>query len=96
MKNLTTRAEHVPVPIDPAGGSRPRTIRGYVMLGLALATCPCHLPVLLVLLAGTGLGAYLRDNLWLTAAALTGVFVVSLLLGLRWIGRGERAATKTG
>ncbi len=65
---------------------RPRTLRGYLMLGLAFLTCPCHLPILLVVLAGTAAGAYLRDNLFLSGIAVTAAFLTSLLLGLRWIG----------
>ncbi len=41
-------------------------------------------------LAGTGLGAYLRDNLGATAIVLAGVFAVSLLLGLQRIGWHNR------
>lgn len=68
--------------------------RGYLMLGLAFLTCPCHVPILLAVLAGTSAGAYLQENLGLAAVALTGVFVISLLLGLQWVGSGEKAARK--
>lgn len=71
-------------------GQPPRGLKGYLMLGLAFITCPCHVPILLVVLAGTGVGAYLKDNLALTAIALTGVFISSLFLGLRWIGSQEQ------
>ncbi len=71
-----------------------RGVKGYLMLGLAFVTCPCHLPVVLVLLAGTGMGAYVKENLVLSGIALTGVFLVSLLLGLRWMGSGQRTSGK--
>jgi len=64
------------------------------MLGLAFVTCPCHLPILLVLLAGTSMGAYLKENLALAVIAVTGAFVTSLLLGLQWIGSGNKAPRK--
>jgi mercuric ion transport protein len=35
----------------------------YLMAALAIVTCPCHLPVLLVLLGGTALGAVLSEHL---------------------------------
>ncbi len=75
-------------------GAPNRGLKGYLMLGVAFLTCPCHLPVLLVLLAGTGVGAYLKENLLLAGIAVTGVFVTSLLLGLQWIGSGNRASRK--
>ncbi len=78
------------LPAGTAGTPRPRTIRGYLMLGLAFVTCPCHLPILAVLLAGTGAGAYLKNNLALTAIAVTAAFVTSLVLGLRWIGPASK------
>jgi mercuric ion transport protein len=64
------------------------------MLGLAFVTCPCHLPILVAVLAGTSLGAYLRDNWVVAGIALTGVFVISLLLGLQWIGSGQKRPRK--
>jgi len=64
------------------------------MLGLAFVTCPCHLPILAVLLAGTAAGAYLKNNLTLTGIALTAAFVTSLLLGLRWIGLEDKSPKK--
>ena len=68
-----------------AGPPRPRTLRGYLMLGLAFVTCPCHLPILAVLLAGTGAATYFKQNLWTIGGAVTAVFATSLVLGLRWI-----------
>ncbi len=81
-------------PAGTAGTPRPRTLRGYLMLGLAFVTCPCHLPILAVLFAGTGSGAYLKNNLALTGIALTGAFVASLVLGLRWIGSANKGPRK--
>ncbi len=71
-----------------------RGLKGYLLLGLAFVTCPCHIPVLLVLLAGTSLGAYLKENLVLSGITLTGVFIASLLLGLQWVGSGNGGSRK--
>lgn len=68
-----------------AGPPRPRTLRGYLMLGVAFVTCPCHLPILAVLLAGTGAATYFKQNLWAIGGAVTTVFATSLIFGLRWI-----------
>ena len=57
-------------------------LRQGVGLALALVTCPCHLPVtaplLLGLLAGTSLGAYLSTHLEVLAAASTALFLVGV------------------
>jgi len=59
-------------------------LRQGVGLALALVTCPCHLPVtaplLLSLLAGTTLGAYLSTHLEVLVAASTALFLVGLAL----------------
>lgn len=55
----------------------------YVWSGLAALTCPCHLPLLVAVLAGTTAGAFLGEH-WLVAAlALTGLFLLSLTRALR-------------
>lgn len=75
--------------IDRAA-ARPRSLKGYLLLGLAFVTCPCHLPLLLAVLAGTALAGTLSQYLWIAAAALTVIFLASLLLGLRALkGDGE-------
>ncbi len=64
--------------------SAPRTsLTGYVLLGLAVLTCPCHLPILLALLAGTGLAGVVGRHFGLVFGALTAMFLASLWLGLR-------------
>lgn len=64
-------------------------LKGYLLLGTALVTCPCHLPIALVLLAGTSLGGFLSDNFWLVAIGLTGYFVLTLSLGMRLLKTAE-------
>lgn len=48
-----------------------RRIGAYLFTALALVTCPCHLPMLLALLAGTTAGAYLSEHWGIAALALT-------------------------
>lgn len=62
-----------------------RRISAYLFTALALVTCPCHLPILLVLLAGTMAGAYFSEH-WGIALALTTLFVLSVTRALRTIG----------
>ena len=58
---------------------------GKFLLGAAVLTCPCHLPIYLVLFGGTALGSYLGENQLVFAGALTILFLFSLVTGLRMI-----------
>ena len=68
----------------------------YVMAAIAVITCPCHLPILLLALAGTGFGAALKDHLGLAAIAFTLLFVVSAWTALRLFARGDAAGGARG
>jgi mercuric ion transport protein len=94
---------------DPAaprhgGPSTPaarRSVKGYLPLGLAVVTCPCHLPLLLAILAGTSLAGVLSQYLGLAFLTLTLIFVLALLLGSGRSGgprtaRRDRSLTETG
>ncbi|MBI2466867.1 MAG: mercury resistance protein [Candidatus Rokubacteria bacterium] len=63
--------------------ARPNSVKGYLLLGLAVLTCPCHLPILLAVLAGTGLAGALSQYFGAIFLALSVIFVASLFLGLR-------------
>lgn len=63
--------------------ARPNSLKGYLLLGLAVLTCPCHLPILLAVLAGTALAGALSQYVGMAFVALTVIFVASLVLGLR-------------
>ena len=64
-----------------------RSLKGYLVLTTAALTCPCHLPILIALTAGTTLGSFLLGHLWLTGLLLTFYFVAALYLGLKWIDK---------
>jgi len=75
---------------EQPGSTSPKSLKGYLLLGLAVVTCPCHLPILLVVLAGTGLAAALREYIGIAVLVLTVVFVASVFLGLRALkGAGQ-------
>ncbi len=57
-----------------------KTIKSVVLGTLALVACPCHLPLLLVVLAGTSGGAWVGQNQGLVYGVATAVFAVSLYL----------------
>lgn len=65
------------------GTAPPRSLKGYLLLGLAFLTCPCHVPILLAVLAGTGLASILSQYLGVAVVTLTVIFIGSLVLGLR-------------
>ena len=48
----------------------------YIMGTLAVLTCPCHLPFLLLLLSGTAAGVFLSQNIGLAAALLLPFFLL--------------------
>lgn len=66
----------------------------YVMAALAVVTCPCHLPLLVAVLAGTTLGAALGEHWGLTLGVLSVLFVVSAWTAIRLFGRAERDGSR--
>lgn len=67
-----------------------RPLKAYLLLGLAVITCPCHLPLLLAILAGTALTGAINPYLGVAFVAMTVIFVVSLLYGLKAWRQAER------
>ncbi len=65
------------------GSAAPRSLKGYLLLGVAFVTCPCHLPILLVVLAGTGVAGILSQYFGIAVLGLSVVFLASLLLSLK-------------
>jgi mercuric ion transport protein len=61
-----------------------RDWKRVLRLGLAIVTCPCHVPVLVGILAGTALGGWLQQHLLVAFLAMSGVFVLTLLYGLQY------------
>ena len=58
---------------------------GGVLVVTGFIACPCHLvitlPLILGVLGGTGLGAFLSDNQGLVYGVATGYFIVGLAAG---------------
>ena len=59
---------------------------GGVLVVTGFIACPCHLvltlPLILGVLGGTGLGAFLSDNQGLVYGVATGYFIVGLAGGI--------------
>jgi mercuric ion transport protein len=69
--------------------SSARGVMTYVMGAIAVLTCPCHLPILIVLLSGTAAGALLAQNLFLTVVLLLAVFLLSAAATWRLAATGR-------
>lgn len=67
----------------------PKPLSGYLWGALAVLTCPCHLPVLAVVLPGTGGSWLLGKHRVIAAVALTGLFILSLARGIRAFRRSS-------
>ncbi len=57
--------------------------RGRVYAILALITCPCHLPILAVLLSGSAAGVFLNDHFAMAITIFSLLFVCSLVAAVR-------------
>ena len=84
---------------EPEQVSGPRTGKRSWMRKLwlwsAALTCPCHLPIVLALTAGTAVGSFLSANAVPVFIALLAYFLLALALGLRRTGqRGQPKQTR--
>lgn len=52
--------------------------RTYAWGALAVVSCPCHLPLLAIALAGTGVGALLGKHGVIAALLLAALFLLAL------------------
>ena len=67
---------------DADGSLVPSRWRAYTWSVLAALACPCHLPILALLLSGTVVGGLLAEHL-LVAFTFSILFVAFLLAALR-------------
>ncbi|EQM66776.1 broad-spectrum mercury transporter MerE [Pseudomonas asiatica] len=68
---------------DQAESTKLPRWRAYTWGMLAALTCPCHLPVLALLLSGTAAGAFVSEHWSLAALVLAVVFILFLRAALR-------------
>lgn len=72
--------------MDSSGLGRHREIshwRTYAWGMVAALTCPCHLPLIGLALAGTSAGALLGQHWMIAAFALAALFLITLSRALR-------------
>lgn len=65
------------------GAGTPHRRRGYAWGLLALLTCPCHLPVVALLLSGTAAGAFIGAHIGVATLAAVALFGVSVAFTIR-------------
>lgn len=63
--------------MNNAGNLKVRSLKGYLLTGLAVVTCPCHLVIALSLLSGTVVGAFLSEHIVIASLLLLLVFILS-------------------
>jgi mercuric ion transport protein len=79
IKTTETLSARAAAGIAKAGCAAFRAKRGGILWGtLAVITCPCHLPILAVVLSGTALGALLQEHFTLTVVLFSVLFLLSL------------------
>ncbi len=64
-------------------GPTRKSFTAYLWGVLAVLTCPCHLPLLVIVLAGTTAGIFLGEHWGIAALALTPLFVFFLARAIR-------------
>lgn len=68
---------------DADGSLVPSLWSTYTWSVLAALTCPCHLPILALLLSGTAAGALLTEHLLVAFTLLSILFATFLLAAVR-------------
>jgi mercuric ion transport protein len=63
-----------------------RTLTGYFLSFAAVITCPCHVPILIVILSGSAAGAFLTEHFVSAVLLLTGLFILSLTGAIKIFG----------
>ena len=73
-----------------------KNLRAYLLLVSALLLCPCHLPVLLAIVAGgvgsSAFASFLSQNMALVLAIATLYFVFALWMGRRLLTQDRTCA----
>jgi mercuric ion transport protein len=75
--------------IDKPQTTPPRRALTYFMGTLAVLTCPCHLPILILILSGTAAGAVLKANVALAAIVLLAVFLLTAIATWRLLDKKD-------
>ena len=66
------------------------SVKGYALVVSALIFCPCHLPIVAAVFAGSMLGSAIAEHYGLLFPLMAGYFIGALFLGLRLMTRTEQ------
>ncbi|GGX70797.1 broad-spectrum mercury transporter MerE [Saccharospirillum salsuginis] len=69
-------------PARPSSVDKQPSLGTYAWGVLAALTCPCHLPLVALALAGTSFGAILMDYILVAAGLLVALFGLSLYMAM--------------
>ena len=74
-------------PLKYTNGKEPKNFRYMIWSGLTLLTCPCCIPLWIIVLSGTVAGALLSKNIYVTVAVFLILFLFSGWRALRSYNR---------
>lgn len=60
-----------------------RGLKGWLLMGIAFLFCPCHLILILPLLAGTAVGGILSQYYGVAFGLFGAIFVILVWLGIK-------------
>ena len=63
--------------------TRSRLFKGWVLVATGVLACPCHLPLLGAVLAGTVLGGVLQEHFALIVPLAALYFILALMMGIK-------------
>lgn len=75
--------------MEPMHGNAGKRRAGYGLALIAVITCPCHLPILLLLLSGTAAGAFVAEYFAAALALLGVLFLFSVTAAMRLLQGNE-------
>ena len=79
------------IPMNTLEQSKGRSLKGYLLAGFAVVTCPCHLVIALSLLSGTVAGAFLSEHIVVASLSLLLVFILSSVGAFRLLRSDPQA-----
>jgi mercuric ion transport protein len=75
--------------MEPMHANAGKRRAGYGLALIAVITCPCHLPILLLLLSGTAAGAFVTEYFGAALALLVVLFLFSVTAAMRLLQGNE-------
>lgn len=77
---------------EQTGKADKRQITGYVTGLFALLTCPCHVPIYIMLLSGTAAGTLLLENRSIALGLFSILFLLFVFSTMRLLKNRQKKA----